>query len=117
MNPAYKQRWIEALRSGKFTKTTGRLCRTSSNNLSGCPVGHCCLGVLCELGVEDGKVKKSRSQAAPSLASFNGNNDGLDDDLMELFGVTFSQRDTLVTMNDQEHASFSEIADWIEKNL
>lgn len=47
MNPDIKRRWVEALRGGKYKQTTGKLKETSG-------VGHCCLGVLCEIAAEDG---------------------------------------------------------------
>lgn len=38
-------KWVEALRSGKYVQTKGRLADDH---------GYCCLGVLCELAIEDG---------------------------------------------------------------
>ena len=43
-----KQRWVDALRSGEYQQTTGVLHRTHSDEDDE-PVGHCCLGVLCDL--------------------------------------------------------------------
>lgn len=40
MNPEIKQKWVEALRSGKYNQT--------EVSLKDCQ-GHCCLGVLCEI--------------------------------------------------------------------
>lgn len=40
MKEAIKKRWLEALNSGEYNQTTGRLKRES---------GFCCLGVLCDL--------------------------------------------------------------------
>jgi hypothetical protein len=44
MNQKIKARWIEALRSGKYAQTTSHL---SDKN------GFCCLGVLCDLYIQD----------------------------------------------------------------
>lgn len=44
MNPEVKAKWLEALRSGRYTQGKGALC---------CRVNgvqqYCCLGVLCEV--------------------------------------------------------------------
>jgi len=45
MNARIKKLWVAALRSGKWEKHTGSL-RGSSNS-------RCCLGVLCEVYMED----------------------------------------------------------------
>lgn len=44
MNPKIKARWITRLRSGEVPQTSGHLRDAH---------GQCCLGVLCELAVED----------------------------------------------------------------
>ena len=49
------KRWVEALTSGKYEQTTGKLQRTEPGE-NGEPVGFCCLGVLCELAVADGVI-------------------------------------------------------------
>lgn len=46
------QRWTAALRSKKFTQTTGYLHVRDKD----ADVGYCCLGVLCELAREDGVI-------------------------------------------------------------
>lgn len=50
MNQDIKQRWLSALRSGAYTQAKGALATED---------GFCCLGVLCEIAVEDGVVVKS----------------------------------------------------------
>lgn len=40
MNPAVKEKWLNALRSGKFSQAQRRLRKNGA---------YCCLGVLCEL--------------------------------------------------------------------
>lgn len=57
MNREIALRLAEALRSGKYTQTKMQLNRTEDWFLH--PAGHCCLGVLCELAVEDEIVFKS----------------------------------------------------------
>lgn len=48
-----KAKWVEALRSGKYKQGAAALKRVwSEENEEN--VEYCCLGVLCELAVEDG---------------------------------------------------------------
>ena len=44
MDPQIRARWVAALRSGKYEQGIGYLR---------CDAGLCCLGVLCELAVQD----------------------------------------------------------------
>jgi hypothetical protein len=44
MNPEVKQKWIAALRSGKYEQSSERLRSVS---------GYCCLGVLCDLYAQE----------------------------------------------------------------
>lgn len=122
-----RKAWLEALRSGKYKQTTGKL--KSRNG------AYCCLGVLCEVaevpkkfngfdytyGPEDGKSWKDRSSTSlPTQA-------------MEWLGVTISepklakpvtitkggierQVSSLITLNDDYGWSFAQIADAIEEN-
>lgn len=49
MNPEIKERWVAALTSGDYSQTSRKL---------GDENGYCCLGVLCEIAVQDGVVTK-----------------------------------------------------------
>ena len=44
MNPEVKQKWIDALRSGKYEQGSEKLRSVS---------GYCCLGVLCDLYAQE----------------------------------------------------------------
>lgn len=44
MNPEIKQKWVDALKSGKYQKGKAWLKQNTCGT-----VQHCCLGVLCEL--------------------------------------------------------------------
>jgi len=46
MNPKIKRRWLQALRSGKYTQGKNVLHKIKSDE-------YCCLGVLCEIAVKD----------------------------------------------------------------
>lgn len=61
MNPEIKTRWTGALRSGEYKQATGYL-RTED--------GYCCLGVLCELAVQDGIIPPARSHDHPDGGTY-----------------------------------------------
>ena len=67
MDAELKQRWIDALKSGKYPKTKGALCRPIPGEENKEPVaaGFCCLGVLADISGlgqwEDGADKRYRS--------------------------------------------------------
>ena len=58
MNPEIKTRWLEALLSGKYQQGAGYL--RSQDALTETADSYCCLGVLCELAVEDGIIESGR---------------------------------------------------------
>lgn len=51
------QQWVDALRSGEYTQTRGKLHRVKTSEISGAGVGMCCLGVLCDLAAKAGVVE------------------------------------------------------------
>lgn len=110
------QRWVDALRSGTYQQTTGRLHTDA---------GFCCLGVCRDiLGTEWGdagevldgsrvyesdtgeKVELDDWALPDALGEFLSSHYGPDDDDTDY-------QNHLAILND-EGASFSEIADWIE---
>lgn len=103
MDPALKEKWVEALRSGEFTQARNSIGNAAQKHL-------CCLGV--------GAVV-----ANPSI-ELNTTDDALDElgkhglDVFRgrtrIFSPAVGQ---LVHLNDGELAPFSVIADHIEKNL
>lgn len=48
MNPN-AEKWVAALRSGKYKQTEGALTHVEDGE----PIAHCCLGVACELYVQE----------------------------------------------------------------
>ena len=103
MNKEVKTKWVDALRSGDYEQIIEELQSLE---------GYCCLGVLCRLAKEDGVDV-----------------DILDDiiiggDLEDQVNVIdwSGLKDNkivqhLICLNDEEHANFEEIADYIEENL
>lgn len=94
-------KWINALRSGEFSQTTGRL-QTSE--------GHCCLGVACALFIPKekliynqlfirGELPSGQEHAPTWLAEINDK---------------FDAAVTLSCLNDQERLTFDEIADCLQ---
>lgn len=47
MKTEVKKLWLDALRSGEYTQTTGELKNSE---------GYCCLGVLCDIAVKNGVI-------------------------------------------------------------
>lgn len=58
MNPEVKTQWIEALESGEYKQCKGYLTVVASDGSE----SHCCLGVLTELAVKAGVIKRSSGQ-------------------------------------------------------
>jgi hypothetical protein len=100
-----KAKWVEALRSGEYKQTRNYLQDE---------YGFCCLGVLCEvMGLENTEddildITRYYYEGDYNISLFPGN---LGSDL-----EIDHDEGTLVNMNDNGK-TFSEIADWIEKNL
>lgn len=99
MDVEIKRKWIEALRSGKYNQAQRELFRFRDEEYEN-PVAYCCIGVGNHLVL-------SGTCLADLVTSEVGRALGLDED----------QIDKLVELNDDEEASFAEIADYIEKNL
>lgn len=116
-----KNKWIKALRSGKYKQTEGRLYDPETK-------GFCCLGVLQECVT--GQVELNYGDDPPDY-TFAGMPSRM---FMEGIGVELEQLEQshpdtkccsvmqdkhlsdLVEMNDDGH-SFEAIADYIEKNV
>ncbi len=106
MNPELKAKWLEALRSGKFTQ--GRTVLKDS-------FGHyCCLGVLCEVAGLD--LTKAEESYVDSIYPLLGTD----------FDRNMNEGAKLCHMNDDwpriggkygPTKTIKEIADYIEANL
>jgi hypothetical protein len=121
MNPEVKTKWLEALRSGRFAQTRGKLHRKND--------GYCCLGVLAEvLGCTWQTVegKNDGDQMFPFLDGINEAklgtidqseiNNILGDTLLQKAALKPRQQSALAEMNDNGR-TFAEIADYIEATL
>lgn len=102
MDPAAKKQWIEALRSGNYRQIKGVLFDYFTN-------AYCCLGVFLK---DVHKADVATSIGMPCFPAIYGK---WKEKVMS-YGPSSTDVDTLASMNDNG-ASFTEIADWIEKNL
>lgn len=104
MDAELKRKWVEALRSGEFKQGKGRLYRMADDT-------YCCLGVLAHLqGATfnksldvffDGQRLRDGGLLARELCA----------------GLTEDQIDRLALRMNDCGRSFSEIADYIEREL
>lgn len=103
MSEDLKDRWVAALRSGKYEQGTGQL------RLGGT---FCCLGVLCDV-VDPGRwvgndwedERGDRSDFLPPSEVMS----------VDLANHLMHENLYLQTLNDAEHYSFEQIADVIEE--
>lgn len=116
MKPLVKKKWVEALRSGEFEQTKGNLCDST---------GYCCLGVLSELAVREGKADKWKADDGDDVFFFGKKRGDADDtflprSVMRWAGLDSDspavEGDSLAVLNDNGK-TFEEIADLIEKHL
>jgi hypothetical protein len=91
MNPELKVKWVEALRSGKYTQ--GHTTFKSSE-------GYCCLGVLCVVAGHPEFIAPDNYR-----------------ELRKVAGLKDNDTNHLWKMNDVELKTFPEIADYIEATL
>lgn len=123
MKKRVKTKWLKALRSGDYPRTTGQLRDEN---------GFCCLGVLCNIHAQEHPelaVKETSKfsymdafgHLPPAVVEWAG--------LMEVasekdaaeptdINVTYrGQATTLVNLNDTDRLSFKQIANVIERCL
>lgn len=103
MNQEIKTKWLEALRSGRYTQTKGVL-RNSE--------GYCCIGVLCDIVDPDkwlGADEETTRAWGDELTYGN-----LPLKIQEELGV-LEHCDLLPSLNDKG-TSFADIADIIESD-
>lgn len=107
MDSEIKAKWLEALRSGRYAQ--GRQGLRNYND------EFCCLGVLCDAVAPDG-WDKWQYHDAHDLWNHNGAVGYPTNDLLQAVGMSRPTSEHLGQYNDCG-ASFTEIADVIERNL
>lgn len=115
---ANRAKWVEALRSGRYTQTQGALHIYKESPRRNEPVGYCCLGVASvELGVEHHPNPSNNSHYFIYRGAYGKTviRQGVPDSewMMRTFGMGYQQVDMLFQMNDSG-STFAEIADEIE---
>lgn len=126
MNPEIKAKWVAALRSGEYEQGRGSLLRDGK---------HCCLGVLCEIAVQENVITKATYDTPEnSLPEFQSSVTVFDEGPGEQFSVLPEKvidwagldggnpivddgKSNLASLNDNAGLSFDEIADVIETQL
>lgn len=119
MNREIRDRWIAALRSGKYQQGKYSLRRDER---------YCCLGVLCELAVQDGIIERydplndhvydfgdengsSNGALPPTVVRWAGLHDSIP--LVRFAGNEHG----LASLNDSIGLNFNQIAQIIEQQL
>jgi hypothetical protein len=130
-----KQRWLEALRSGKYRQGRQALrTRSATVVFEGSVDQFCCLGVLCDLAVKDG-VEMNVSVPYRGLAYYGHTSNFLPTEVLEWAGLDNSNpvfetlaplpvkiqkevghNKNLAAANDAG-ATFNQIADIIEADI
>ncbi len=110
MNKEVKDKWIEALESGKYKQGQENLRKGDK---------YCCLGVLCDII----DTSKWYSYDFEGLYEYTYNNveasygTTLPYNLRIKLEITPEQQSELIQLNDAEDYDFPAIADWIKENL
>jgi hypothetical protein len=110
---AFAEKWLTALRSGKYKQTTSVLYDLEDD-------GYCCLGVACRMEYPLHYLKNENGGFASVIEK-------ADTELKfelhkipkELKGNVSNNNliPELTSLNDEDLASFEEIADWVENNV
>lgn len=116
MDPAIKEQWTKALRSGEYKQGKRRL-----NTLT-LPEGtvYCCLGVLCDLHNKttgEGQWSDSiETMVGHVVRQYDCERNYLPESVQSWAQLSFVAEMALSEVND-DGADFSAIANWIEEHL
>jgi len=113
MNKEIQARWFEALLSGDYPQTRGTLHRIHASPIN--DAGFCCLGVLCELAVADGKLERFGANYG---FSSNDMHSGFPPDIIIDDYACLPRNITrkVAAMND-DNATFAEIVEYLTEVL
>lgn len=112
----FAEKWIKALRSGKYHQTTEILGKVKGDKCE-----YCCLGVAASLQGFEMDVLSENGELI-ELTKWDDNSDEIEYfDLIEagLPDTLFTGElpSLLIEMNDRQNKTFDEIADWVEENV
>jgi hypothetical protein len=116
-----KVKWLEALRSGRYTQGTGALQRVHEDGSR----SFCCLGVLCEVAIEMGVTLDVGAGVSDhpkgDVVAYDGASSyppSKVEEFATVGGVAMEgwevNGQSLVNMNDNSNLSFEQIASHIE---
>lgn len=116
LNPQVKEKWLEALRSGRYVQ---------GKNFLRCESGYCCLGVRNDLAVQAGAISPPQDLGGEwEYAGMTGMPS--DTETAWAYGIQITDQSSMIDamtadeflaqLND-DGESFLRIADWIEENL
>lgn len=113
MKADIKQKWVDALRGGKYAQGTGQLRDIGDDT-------YCCLGVLCDL-IDPGAWARDDEEVKWNwVAGDEHAKEYMDGSLpyvtLEQIHLDDEDENILILMNDRGD-SFGEIAGYIEENL
>ncbi len=116
MDKKIMKKWVKALRSGKYRKTTGNLCKVAENGNK----SWCCLGVLTDLYNKEHKQDPIEIEAEDEDLPYSVEEwSGMKSSCGALpYGYGNRPVTSLAELNDCANSkrSFKRIADIIEKN-
>jgi hypothetical protein len=121
MDAQLKAQWLDALRSGKYPKTTGALRRVTEGPARMKPVGYCCLGVLLDIaGTGQWGEPHEATGKLPYVEgegfSLSMSRSYLTDGASALAELDRDAQGALAQFND-DHDTFAPVADFIEENI
>lgn len=115
MNPEVKAKWTAALRSGDYQQGRGGLLKDGK---------YCCLGVLCDIAVQEGVLAEPTVAGEDGWFFFDGAGSLPPLSVSEWAGlpspspmIGTAVPDRASEWNDSYAASFTEIADMIDTSL
>lgn len=105
MNKQNIKKWVEALESGRYKQGSSYLATIDNE--------YCCLGVACEVAIENGvPVQKKELENWYSYDSLSEFPPSI---VMDWIGIPNEEQYDYTKMNDEMHLSFKEIAEEIRK--
>ena len=112
MDQEIKQKWVKALRSGKYKQGETYLHRTDNR--------FCCLGVLCDLAAKEGVVSAIKSDEDDVAYAYDAWSQILPPSVMAWADLADANpvagAHALANLNDTG-TTFAQIADIIEEHL
>lgn len=119
MNKEIADKWVAALKSGKYSQGTEYLHHMDYDGTE----TFCAVGVLCDVIDPTGWKKNAIDEdESEFIFAHHGYQHGIDDEIFEECGFRGNPKEPecpiheIYKMNDDERVSFTEIAEYIEQN-